>query len=71
MACRFDGFYEFELNSWDIAAGSLIVKEAGGKVTDWNGKKTPFNGQRILASNKFIHADMIEILTKKKYTILY
>ena len=68
---RFDAFYEFELNSWDIAAGSLIVKEAGGKVTDWNGKKAPFNGQRILASNKFIHADMIKILTKKKYTIFY
>jgi len=68
---RFDGFYEFELNSWDIAAGSLIVKEAGGLVTDWDGKEVPLNGKRILASNKKIHKEMINILTKNKYKIFY
>ena len=68
---RFDGFYEFELNSWDIAAGSLIVKEAGGLVTDWDGKKAPLNGKRILASNKRIHEEMIVVLTEHKYKIFY
>ena len=68
---RFDGFYEFELNSWDIAAGSLIVKEAGGLVTDWDGKMFPLNGKRILASNEKIHHEMINILTNDKYKIFY
>ena len=68
---RFDGFYEFELNSWVIAAGSLIVKEAGGLVTDWDGKILPLNGKRILASNGRIHKEMIEILTNDKYKIFY
>ena len=68
---RFDGFYEFELNSWDIAAGSLIVTEAGGLVTDWDGRRLPLNGKRILASNKKIHKEMTSILTKNKYNIFY
>ena len=68
---RFDGFYEFELNSWDIAAGSLIVREAGGLVTDWDGKELPLNGKRILASNKKIHKEMMRILTNNKYKIFY
>ena len=68
---RFDGFYEFELNSWDITAGSLIVTEAGGIVADWDGKILPLNGKRILASNSGIHKEMIEILTKNKYKIFY
>ena len=68
---RFDGFYEFELNSWDIAAGSLIVREAGGLVTDWDGKELPLNGERILASNQKIHKEMMRILTNNKYKIFY
>ena len=68
---RFDGFYEFELNSWDIVAGTLIVKEAGGIVTDWDGNEVPLNGKRILASNKKIHKEMTTILTKDKYKIFY
>ena len=68
---RFDGFYEFELKSWDICAGALLVIEAGGKVTDWNGLECPQNGSRILASNGFIHEEMIKLLTNKKYRIFY
>ena len=68
---RFDGFYEFNLNSWDICAGSLIVKEAGGVVTDWNGDKFPSDGSRILASNGMIHREMINILINKEYKIFY
>lgn len=56
VACgRFDGFYEYSLHIWDVAAASLIITEAGGVVTDWNGEGGwPF-GQRIIAGNKDIH----------------
>ena len=69
---RFDGYYEFGLKTWDVCAGSLIVKEAGGLVTDWNNKKQPKNGKRILASNGKIHQEMINILNSdKEYQIFY
>ena len=41
-AGRVDGFFEFNLKPWDYAAGALIIEEAGGKITDWNGKEPPF-----------------------------
>ena len=62
---RFEGFWELELKPWDICAGALIVEEAGGKVTDWNGSPVPFSGKRILATNSHIHNEMIQILRKK------
>ena len=68
---RFDGFYEYNLNSWDICAGSLIAYEAGCKVTDWNNNKLPHDGSRILCSNDKIHNEMIEILTKKEYNLFF
>ena len=68
---RFDGFYEYGLKPWDICAGEIIVREAGGLVTDWDGKKSvPHNALRILATNKYIHIEMAEILSKKKYNLL-
>jgi myo-inositol-1(or 4)-monophosphatase len=59
---RFDGFWELKLSPWDTAAGSLLVTEAGGKVTDFSGR--PFNicMKQILASNGRIHQQMIGIL---------
>jgi myo-inositol-1(or 4)-monophosphatase len=59
---RFDGFWELKLSPWDMAAGKLMVEEAGGKVTDFLGG--PFNIylKEILASNGKIHQQMIEIL---------
>lgn len=59
---RFDGFWELKLSPWDTAAGSLLVEEAGGKVTDFLGG--PFNIylKEILASNGKIHQQMIEVL---------
>jgi myo-inositol-1(or 4)-monophosphatase len=59
---RFDGFWELKLSPWDTAAGSLLVTEAGGKVTDFSGD--PFNIylKEILASNGKIHQQMIDIL---------
>jgi len=68
---RFDGFYEFNLHSWDISAGALIASEAGALVSDWNGKKMPHDGSRILCANKNIHGEMIDVLNQKKYLIFY
>jgi myo-inositol-1(or 4)-monophosphatase len=61
-AGRFDGFWELKLRPWDVAAGSLIITEAGGKVTDFKGK--PFNiySGEILASNGWIHEQMLEAI---------
>lgn len=61
---RFDGFWELKLSPWDMAAGSLLITEAGGKVTDFSGK--PFNIylKEILATNGKIHRQMVEILKK-------
>ena len=68
---RFDAFYEFNLQPWDICAGALIAEESGALVTDWNGDEMPQNGSRILCSNKNIQNEMIDILTKDKYSIFY
>ena len=68
---RFEGFYEFGLHSWDICAGSLLVKEAGGVISDWNGDKCPENGKRILASNGLIHKNMLKVLSRDEYNIFY
>jgi len=67
VACgRFDGFWEMELNPWDTAAAWLIVKEAGGEVTTFKGKKYSPYLNEILASNGKIHKEMSRILTAKK-----
>jgi len=52
---RFDGFWEFNLNPWDTAAGVLIVEEAGGKVTDFSGCPFELNSRETLASNGLVH----------------
>jgi myo-inositol-1(or 4)-monophosphatase len=60
VACgRFDGFWEFNLNSWDTAAGVLIVEEAGGKVTDFSGGPFQLNSRETLASNGLVHAALL------------
>ncbi|MEO1021233.1 MAG: inositol monophosphatase family protein [Bacteroidota bacterium] len=61
MACgRFEGFYEYGLSPWDVAAGALIIREAGGIVTDWNGGNNWLFGQRIVAGNAAIHSFLKE-----------
>lgn len=56
VACgRFEGFYEYGLSPWDVAAGALIIQEAGGVVTDWAGGDNWMFGQRIIAGNKSVH----------------
>ncbi len=61
LACvasgRFDGFWEFGLNKWDTAAGVLLIEEAGGKVSDFEGKPYQLGGPVILATNGLIHAE--------------
>lgn len=67
VACgRFDGFWELELNPWDTAAGWLIVEEAGGEVTTFNGGRYNHYIKEILASNGKIHKEMSRILTARK-----
>ena len=59
---KFNGFYEINLQPWDVAAGILIVKEAGGKISGIRGEKYFFNSQIIVASNGEIHNDILENL---------
>ncbi len=61
---KFDGFWEVSLNPWDVAAGYLILKEAGGKVSDFAGKEYSIYGKQILATNGRIEGEMIEVLGK-------
>jgi len=61
-AGRFDGFWELKLYPWDMAASSLIVKEAGGMITDFRGGEFSIYKREMLASNGLIHQDMVNIL---------
>jgi len=65
-AGRFDGFYEHKLHAWDSAAGFLIVEEAGGKITDFDGNYYSVYQPRLLATNGKIHAEMLEVINNKK-----
>ncbi|KKP38762.1 MAG: monophosphatase, myo-inositol-1(or 4)-monophosphatase [Candidatus Peregrinibacteria bacterium GW2011_GWF2_33_10] len=58
----FDGFWEYDLCPWDVAAGSLIIQEAGGNVTNFDGSKFDLNLGKILATNGKIHKEMIKTL---------
>jgi len=58
---RLDGYYERGIWAWDIAAGSLILEEAGGKVTDYRGDELDLEGRTIVASNGALHAAMTEL----------
>jgi myo-inositol-1(or 4)-monophosphatase len=63
-AGRYDGFWEVNLNPWDMAAGILLVTEAGGKVTDFAGRPSDIMRRQVLASNNVIHDAMLRILKK-------
>ncbi|HMG66502.1 MAG TPA: inositol monophosphatase family protein [Chitinophagaceae bacterium] len=64
-AGRFDGFYEHKLEAWDSAGGYLIVEEAGGKVTDFNGDKFSPYQPHVLATNGKIHDEMIAVINNR------
>jgi myo-inositol-1(or 4)-monophosphatase len=59
---RLDGYYERGIWPWDIAAGSLILEEAGGKVTDYLGGKLDLEGREIVASNGALHPAMTKLM---------
>ena len=61
-AGRFDGFWEMKLGPWDLAAGSLILREAGGKVTDFQDHPIHLDGKYVLATNGKIHGEIIRTL---------
>lgn len=66
LACgRFDGFWELKLHAWDVAAGFLLVREAGGRVTDFKGDFFDPFGMEILASNGRIHSQMLDVLNRE------
>jgi len=62
VACgRFDGFYEYGLSPWDVAAGALLVQNAGGKVSDFRGTGQYIFGKQLVATNPFIHNEFLTL----------
>lgn len=59
---RLDGFFEYNLNAWDVAAGSFIVQQAGGKITDFKGGNDFLFGGELCVSNTNIHAEMLSVI---------
>ena len=63
VACgRFEGFFEYGLHAWDVAAGCLLIKEAGGQVSDFKGGNDFLIGDSIIASNSKLHKELREII---------
>jgi len=62
---RLDGFWEFNLKPWDIAAGSIIVLESGGYISDINGSEDYFENGNVLAANISLHKNIIDNLKGK------
>ena len=61
-AGRFDGFWEEGLKPWDVAAGALIIEEAGGRITDYRGDPIDIHKPPVVASNGLIHEEMMRVL---------
>ena len=60
VACgRYDAFWEFNLNSWDTAAGVLIVEEAGGNVSNFSGQPFSIDSRQVLATNTLLHQELL------------
>jgi myo-inositol-1(or 4)-monophosphatase len=66
VACgRFDGYFEYNLNSYDIAAGMVLVREAGGQVFDFKGTNDCFARREIIATNGRISSELLEVIRKE------
>jgi myo-inositol-1(or 4)-monophosphatase len=67
-AGRLEGLWERSINAWDVMAGIILVREAGGQVTDYDGHESPLvhDGQQVLASNGHIHAQMLAVLRETR-----
>lgn len=59
---RLDGFWEQRLNPWDIAAGALLVQEAGGAVTDWQAGPFRARHHQVVAANPILHRQMLDVI---------
>src|SRR5947209_7596066 len=57
---RYDGFWEFNLNPWDTAAGVVLVREAGGTVSDFRGGKFELHSREVCATNSHLHAALLK-----------
>jgi myo-inositol-1(or 4)-monophosphatase len=65
VACgRFEAFYEYSLNPWDVAAGILLVREAGGRVSDFSGNENNIFGNEIVAANSLVFPEFLENVSK-------
>jgi myo-inositol-1(or 4)-monophosphatase len=65
VACgRLDGYYECGIHAWDVAAGALLVREAGGIVTDFNGGNDFIFGERFVCGNKNVQKELLQIIQK-------
>ena len=65
VACgRFEVFYEYGLHPWDIAAGIIILREAGGRISDFSGGERNLNGDEIVAANSHVYPEILEIVSK-------
>jgi myo-inositol-1(or 4)-monophosphatase len=65
VACgRFEAFYEYGLHPWDIAAGILLVREAGGRASDFSGIEKNLTGKEIVAANSSVYSEVLEIVSK-------
>jgi myo-inositol-1(or 4)-monophosphatase len=69
-AGRFDGRIEEQLGPWDIAAGTVILRQAGGVVTDFSGGENFYSGLEVLASNGKIHQDLLKIVRSGKFSVV-
>ncbi len=65
VACgRFDAFWEFDLHQWDTAAGTLLIREAGGRVTTIEGAEWRLESESVLASNGAVHDESVDLFTR-------
>ncbi|MEP6635340.1 MAG: inositol monophosphatase family protein [Acidobacteriota bacterium] len=66
IACgRFDGFWEDGLNAWDVAAGVLLIEEAGGRISDFRGEPLDIYSAKVLATNGRVHESMMRVLAER------
>lgn len=64
VACgRYEVFFEYGLNPWDVAAGTVLVREAGGVVSDFSGNRNSISGLEFLASNEAVYPEILEIIS--------
>ena len=58
----YDGYFEMGLKPWDIAAGAILVQEAGGLISDWNGQRGWMESGNVVAGNLYVHQDLVDSL---------